>query len=325
MPKIVAPQDIVGILPPLATPLSADESVDERALEAMAGFMLAQGVDGLVVGGSSGEGFNLEADELRRITATVAGVMGDRGPLIAGVIANSTRAAVAKAKAVADLGVSALQVTPVHYIYKTDDESMIRHFREIHEACGLPIIVYNVVPWNYLSPGLILRMMREVPGVYGVKQSAGDLKQLADLLLGAAPENRIYGAVDSLLYPCIALGAHGLISMLTSAAPRQCIALWRAVKEGDHESAKALHAKLLTLWNAIFADNRIATFKYALELQGLEVGACRRPTLPATDKQKAAIRAAMADLMGAWATARASAPAEPGNPSGKAAPRTGPA
>jgi 4-hydroxy-tetrahydrodipicolinate synthase len=297
MPKIFAPAAIEGILPPLATPLAADESVDEKALREMARFMLNQGVNGLVVGGSSGEGFNLETDELRRITAVTAEELGDRGPLIAGIIANSTRAAIAKAKAVADLGVSALQVTPVHYIYKTDDASMIQHFRDIHEAVGIPIIVYNVVPWNYLSPALILRMMREVPGVMGVKQSAGDLKLFADLMLDVPQGKRIFAAVDSLLYPCVALGAHGLISMLTSAAPRQCIELWNAVKRGDHAEAQALHRKLLRLWNAIYADNRIATFKYALSLQGLTVGTSRRPTTPATPSQQAAIRAAMEELV----------------------------
>jgi 4-hydroxy-tetrahydrodipicolinate synthase len=297
MPKIFAPSAIEGILPPLATPLKSDESVDEQALREMARFMLAQGVNGLVVGGSSGEGFNLETDELRRITAVTAEELGDRGPLIAGVIANSTRAAIAKARAVADLGVSALQVTPVHYIYKTDDASMIRHFRDIHEEVGIPIIVYNVVPWNYLSPALILRMMREVPGIMGVKQSAGDLKLFADLMLDVPADKRIFAAVDSLLYPCVALGAHGLISMLTSAAPRQCIELWNAMKRADHEHAQVLHRKLLRLWNAIFADNRIATFKYALSLQGLTVGTCRRPTAPATPAQQAAIRAAMEELV----------------------------
>jgi len=296
MAKVIAAKDILGVLPPIATPLNADESVDEPALRAMARFMLEQGVDGLVVAGSSGEGFNLEVDELRRVTAAVADEMGDRGPLIAGVIANSTRGAIARAKAVADLGVSALQVTPVHYIYRTDDDSMLRHFREIYDACGIPIIVYNVVPWNYLSPPLLIRMMAEIPGVYGVKQSAGDLKTFADLMVSADPNARIYSAVDSLLYPCITLGAHGLISMLTSAAPRHCIELWKAVKRGDHETARELHSRLLRLWNAIFADNRIATFKFALELQGLKVGVCRRPTAPATEMQKESIRNALRGL-----------------------------
>jgi 4-hydroxy-tetrahydrodipicolinate synthase len=297
MPKIVAPADLVGILPPLVTPFGPDEEIDVKALRAAARFMLDQGVHGLVVGGSSGEGFNLEVDELRRLTAETAGEIGDSVPLVAGVIANSTRGAIARAKAVADLGVSALQVTPVHYIYKTDEEAMIRHFRDIHEAAGVPIIVYNVVPWNYLSPALLLRMMREVPGVIGVKQSAGDLKMLADLLNNARPEDRIYAAIDALLYPSMALGSHGVISMLTSLAPRQCMALWDAVKRGDNARALDLHRKLLRLWNAVFADNRIATAKYALSLQGVPVGICRRPTVPATAAQQAAIRAAMADLM----------------------------
>ncbi len=226
MPRIFRPSEISGILPPLLTPLADDENVDEASLRGLARFMLDQGVHGLVVGGSSGEGFNLSIDELRQITAVVGEELGDRGPLIAGVIANSTREAIERARAVADLGVSALQLTPVHYIYKTEDEAMIRHFRAVYDAVGIPIIVYNVVPWNYLSPGLLLRMMREEPGVIGVKQSAGDLKLLADLLNDAAPSDRIYAAIDALLYPSIALGAHGVISMLAAAAPRQCLELW---------------------------------------------------------------------------------------------------
>ncbi|HEY8610814.1 MAG TPA: dihydrodipicolinate synthase family protein [Roseomonas sp.] len=296
MPKLFHPAEITGILPPLVTPLAEDESIDEKALRAAARFMLGQGVHGLVVGGSSGEGFNLATDELRRLTATVAEEMDDTRPLIAGVIANSTRDAIEKARAVADLGVSALQLTPVHYIYKTDEEAMIRHFRDVYDAAGVPIIVYNVIPWNYLSPKLLLRMMREEPGVIGVKQSAGDLKMLADLLLEAGPNDRIYAAIDALLYPSMALGTHGVISMLASAAPRQCIEMWNAVKAGDHARAQVLHRRMLRLWNAIFADNRIATAKYALSLQGMEVGTCRRPTTPATPAQQAAIRAAVEAL-----------------------------
>lgn len=296
MPKIFPPNEISGILPPLITPLAEDESIDEAALRQAARFMLRQGVHGLVVGGSSGEGFNLRTDELRRLTATVAEEMDDTRPLIAGVIANSTRDAIENAKAVADLGVSALQLTPVHYIYKTDEEEMIRHFREVYDAAGIPIIVYNVVPWNYINPKLLQRMMREEPGIIGVKQSAGDLKMLADLLNDEEPGKRIYAAIDALLYPSMSLGAHGIISMLASAAPKACLEMWYAVQRGDHRRALALHRKMLRLWNAIFADNRIATAKYALSLQGVPVGVCRRPTPPATPAQQAAIRAAIEAL-----------------------------
>lgn len=296
MPKIFQPSEIAGILPPLLTPLADDETIDISSLRELSRFMLRQGVHGLVVGGSSGEGFNLSIDELRTMTGVVGEELGESGPLIAGVIANSTRDAIERARAIADLGVSALQLTPVHYIYKTDEEAMIRHFREVYDAVGIPIIVYNVIPWNYLTPSLLLRMMHEEPGVIGVKQSAGDLKLLADLLLDAGPKDRIFAAIDALLYPSIALGAHGVISMLAAAAPRQCLDLWEAVQRGDHATALGLHRKMLRLWNAVFADNRIATSKFALSLQGAPLGISRRPTPTVTPQQQAAIRSAVAEL-----------------------------
>ena len=80
---------------------------------------------------------------------------------------------------------AALQVTPVHYLFRPDDDAMVRHFAETADATELPVMIYNVVPWTYLSPQLLTRIIDEVPGVIGVKQSAGDVKLLADLLLTA--------------------------------------------------------------------------------------------------------------------------------------------
>ncbi len=92
------------------------------------------------------------------------------------------------------------------------------------------MIIYNVVPWSYLSPALLLRIMRDVPGVIGVKQSAGDLKLFADLMLATPKDKRIFSAVDALMYPAFALGAHGAIAAILTAAPRACVALWQAVR-----------------------------------------------------------------------------------------------
>jgi len=293
MSTLFKPEQIQGIVPPLVTPFTTDDKLDESALRGTIRFMLDQGVHGLVAGGSSGEGYTLSADELARITEIAAEEIDGKVPLIAGVIANSTRDAIIKTKAVERLGISALQVTPAHYIYKTDDESMLRHFREIAGETSVPILIYNVIPWNYLSPGLLLRAMDEIPGVAGVKQSAGDLKALADLMIGAKPGNRIFAAVDSLLYPCMALGAHGIISILTTAVPGAVLQLWNLVKRGDHAAALDLHERLLRLWNAIYADNRVATTKYTLALQGAPTGHTLRPVAAVTPKQQAAIREAL--------------------------------
>lgn len=297
MSKTFSPDQIQGIVPPLITPFTVDGQLDEAALRETVRFMLGQGVHGLVAGGSSGEGYTLTTAELQRITEIAAEEIDGKVPLIAGVIANSTRDAIVKSKAVEKLGISALQVTPAHYIYKSSDDAMLRHFREIADETSVPILIYNVIPWNYLSPDLLFRAMRETPGVVGVKQSAGDLKALADLMVGVRPGERIFAAVDSMLYPCIALGAHGVISILTTAVPSALIALWDAVKREDHVFARDLHERLLRLWNALYADNRVATTKFALWLQGAPTGHTLRPVSEPTGPQKIAVRDALADVL----------------------------
>jgi 4-hydroxy-tetrahydrodipicolinate synthase len=297
---------IVGILPPLLTPFDAQENVIESVLRDEVRYMLAQGVHGLVPGGSAGEGNTLSVEELRQIVGITCDEADGRVPVVAGIIANSTREAIQKAKALSDLGVSALQITPVHYIYKSDDEAMMRHFSAIHDAVGIPIIIYNVIPWNYLSVDLLLRLMREVPGISGVKQSAGDLKTMADLLLRCQSDKRIYAAIDALLYPTFALAAHGAISQILSAIPGPCVELWKLVQQGEHVRALELHNRLLKMWNTISGDNRLAVTKYALSLQGIPVGNPRAPMSPASEGQKQASRKALAELLG-WENLAATA------------------
>lgn len=291
------PQDITGILPPLLTPFDRNEDLVEEVLRQEVRYMLSKGVHGLVPGGSAGEGNTLSTEELRRIVGITCEEVAGRVPVVAGIIVNSTRQAIERARAVADLGVSALQITPVHYIYRNDDEAMIRHFRAIHDAVGIPIIIYNVIPWNYLSVGLMQRMMREVPGVFGVKQSASDMKSMADLIQDCGPNQRIYAAIDALLYPTFALAAHGAISQILAAVPGPCVELWNLVQRGDHVSALQLHLRLLKMWNAISGDNRLAVTKHTLSLQGVPVGLPRAPLTPASPTQRQAAANALAELL----------------------------
>ena len=148
----------------------------------------------------------------------------------------------------------------------------------------------------YLSPDLLLRIMKEVPGVAGVKQSAGDMKLFADLQRRAEPQNQIYAAVDALLYLAYVLGAPGSIAAILTAAPGPSVRLWDAVKIGDHATALDLHERLMPLWDAIGQDNMPSLCKYAQKLQGVPAGVARRPTSPAREPQKMAVRAALAGL-----------------------------
>ncbi len=287
---------LYGIIPPTTTPFTADGAIDEPAARAQMRWLLGQGVHGLASGGSTGEGQTLDVDEFRRLIAATVEEAAGRLPVVAGIIVDSTRNAIRRGKAVAGLAVAALQVTPVHYLFRPTDEAMLQYFRALTEETGLPVLIYNVIPWSYLSPALVCRIMREVPGVIGVKQSAGDLKLVADLMTMAQPGNLIFSAVDALLYPSFALKAHGSIAAILSAAPRACVDLWDAVQAGDHPRALDLHRRLLKLWNAMAGDNLPACTKYAQTVQGCPGGYPRAPMPAASPTQQAAIREALAGL-----------------------------
>ncbi|MEM7024080.1 MAG: dihydrodipicolinate synthase family protein [Pseudomonadota bacterium] len=282
-----------GIIPPMSTPFDAEGELDEKAVRAQVRWLIDQGVHGLAAGGSTGEGHTLDADELRRLVAVVVEETDGRVPVIAGIIVDSTRDAIRRGKAVADLGVAALQVTPVHYLFRPDDDAMLEHFRAICDATGQQVIIYNVVPWSYLAPDLLIRIMHEVPGMIGVKQSAGDLKLFADLMLSARDEDHIFSAVDALLYPSFVLGARGAIAAILAAAPGACVALWDAVQQGDHVRAHDLHRRLLPLWNAMVGDNLPACTKHAQAIQGCPAGLPRAPMPRASADQQRAIEAAL--------------------------------
>jgi 4-hydroxy-tetrahydrodipicolinate synthase len=285
---------LTGIIPPMVTPFRADEELDEAALRADVRYMIEQAhASGLVVGGSTGEGQTLSTDELRRAVGAAVEEAAGRVPVLAGFIVDSTRQAVERVRALADLDLAALQVTPVHYLFKPSDDMMVHHFATIAAAAHAPIMIYNVVPWCYCSPALLVRIMKEVDGVIGVKQSAGDLKTVADLLLLSEGRGVIMSAVDALLYPSFVLGAHGAIAALLTAAPALCVQLWDAVQRGDHIQALALHKKLLRIWNAIVGDNLPANVKCAMELQGRNGGVPRSPMPPSSPAQREVIRAAL--------------------------------
>lgn len=290
-------EHIYGIVPPMTTPFRPDDRIDEDALRAETRYMVEVAkVHGLAVCGSTGEGHTITTEETRRITQIAVEEAKGRVPIITGIITDSTRSAIERGLAVKDLGVAALQVTPPHYLFRPDDDSMLKHFEALAKGTGMPIIIYNVVPWAYLSPQLLTRIITSVEGVIGVKQSAGDLKLMADLVLLLRDRGRIMSAVDALMYPSFVLGAHGAIAAILTAVPALLVELWDAVQAGDHKKALVLHEKLLPIWNAIGHDNvpnLPANVKCCQEMLGRPAGLPRAPMPASSPAQAAAIRAAL--------------------------------
>jgi 4-hydroxy-tetrahydrodipicolinate synthase len=290
-------QQLTGVLPPITMPFDMKGELVKGGLLEQIDFIIKNGANGVVAGGSTGEGHTLTDAEFSSVMQEAYEATAGRVPFLAGLIVQSTRAAIERANMLKGMKVTALQVTPVHYLFKPDADATIEHFRTISDATGLPILIYNVIPWNYLSVDLMLRIMDEVPGVVGMKQSGGDLKSLSDLLLRCKPENVVLSGVDALLYPGFCMGMHGAISALTSAVPHIVVRIQKAVEANDHKTARDLHFKLNALWNTMSHDNLPACIKYIQHLQGTRMFEPRAPMMRVTDQQKVDIKAAMKPLM----------------------------
>lgn len=286
-----------GIIPPMVTPFKTDdETIDERAIQAEVEYLIAAGVDGLCITGSTGEGQTLTVSEAALVAKVAVEQARGRVPVISGIIQNSTKMVVEYATAVRAMRVDGLQITPVHYLFSPDTDATVAFYRAIADQVGLPILIYNVIPWASIDPAVLIRIMDEVPSVKGVKQSGGDMHKLADLLALANPANAIFTALDDLLYPSFVLGARGAIAGIVTTIPKTVIALWNAVQQGDYETAKNIHIRILKVWRAVEGPNMPARIKVAMELQKRSGGVSRSPYARVWPKERERIQEALKGL-----------------------------
>lgn len=288
---------ISGIVPPVTSPFDKSGALQSGGFKPQIDFIMDAGARGIVVGGSTGEGHTLDRGEFATSMQAASEALAGRGGLLAGLIVNSTQEAIERIRLLDGIKVHALQVTPVHYLFKPGARATIDHFRAIADSTDIPILIYNVIQWNYLSVDLMLRIMDEVPGVVGMKQSNGDLKSVSDLLTRLKPHNLVVSGIDAMLYPAFILGTHGAITALTAAVPGAVVKLWNAVEAGNHDLAKDLHFKLGKLYNAFDHDNLPACTKYAQHRQGVPMFYPKPPMEHVSDEQKARIDQALEALV----------------------------
>jgi 4-hydroxy-tetrahydrodipicolinate synthase len=261
----------------MITPFASDDSIDFAALEQEAQFLLKAGVNGVVVAGSTGEGAGMSEEEIRVTAATVIEAVEGRLPVLAGVIADTSEEAVRLGLAAKRGGAVGLQVPPPHFRFVTAPEVLARYYRDITDGTGLPLIIYNVIPWAQLAVESLRQITAENPLIIGVKQSGGNFHALADLLANLRGAVKIYSAIDDLIYPSFMLGAHGTISGTSSVFPRETVEILRCVETGDHARALELHNSIVPVWRAIEGPQFPGNLKYALSLLGRSTGKPRSP------------------------------------------------
>ncbi len=271
-------EKIQGVFPAMVVPFSSDESIDESAFRNEARYLLGTGVDGISSGGSTGEGAVLSDSELLRCLEIVQEENSSKKPLIAGIIKNSTREVLSAAQDAKTAGADVLLVTPVYY-HGATEEGNYEYFKRITGETGLPVIIYNVVAANLISPESFVKMA-EIDGILGIKQV--DPVKLAEIASICPDGKKVYAATDQMLYSCYVAGASGAISALVTIAPDLCVEQWQAYKNGNQQRAMEIQRDLVPLVRLYLERPFPGKVKELIRLQGRPTGVTRHPILPSS-------------------------------------------
>jgi 4-hydroxy-tetrahydrodipicolinate synthase len=281
-----------GSIVALITPFK-DGAIDEAAYRELIAWHLAEGTDALVPCGTTGESSTLSHAEHVRVVEVCIEAAAGKVPVIAGTGSNSTAEAVeltCHAKAAgAD---AALVVTP--YYNKPTQEGLYRHFKSIHDAAGLPIIIYNIPARCVIDMSVeTMARLAKLPHIVGVKDATQDLARPIRTRLAIGETFCQLSGEDGTALPFLAAGGHGCISVTANVAPGLCAEMQRAWRDGDVAKAMAIQDRLMPLHAALFCETNPAPVKYAASLLGKCGAGVRLPLVEIGDASKETVRRAM--------------------------------
>lgn len=264
----------------LITPFKEDDKLDEKGLIENINYQLDQGIDTLLVLGTTGESPTLSNEEQKRVIEIAVREAKAKAAIWVGTGAYSTQVAIEKTKQAKDLGAeAALIVTP--YYNKPTQEGIYRHFEAISLKVEMPIVVYNIPGRCGVNIEVeTLARIAQLPQVIGVKEASGNLNQVSHIIHTIVQKKAnfaVFSGDDSLTLPMMALGAQGIISVVSNLVPSQVKAQVEAFIKGQINEAKKWHYKLLPLYEAAFFETNPIPIKAAMQLCGMPSGSCRLP------------------------------------------------
>jgi 4-hydroxy-tetrahydrodipicolinate synthase len=281
-----------GSFTALVTPFR-NGGVDEQAFRKLVDWQLAEGTDGLVPVGTTGESPTLSHEEHRHVVEWCVEQVKGRVPVIAGAGSNSTSEAIELAKHAEECGASAvLVVTP--YYNKPTQEGLYQHFKAINDGIGIPIIIYNIPSRSVIDMSVdTMQRLFELKNIAGVKDATASVIRVSQQRAAMGAGFNQMSGEDASALGFMAHGGHGCISVTANVAPRLCAEFQDACLKGDFASALKLQDKLMPLHTALFIETNPAPAKYALSVLGKCAEMVRLPMVPVTEKTRAAVREAM--------------------------------
>lgn len=285
-----------GVTTALVTPFTADGQIDEARLRELVDWQIAEGIDGLLAAGTTGESATLSHEEHHRVMEIVVDQAAGRVPVMCGAGSNSTAEAISLTQHAEKIGADAvLSVAP--YYNRPTQRGLYEHYKRIAESTALPVFVYNVPSrtGTNVAPETLLRLA-ELPNVVGVKEASGNLSQIMQILAQRPAEFLVLSGDDALTFPLVALGGDGVVSVASNEVPGLMTRMVRAMLQGDWDTARRLHFRLLPLMKANFVETNPIPVKTALALMGKLEPNFRLPLVPASEETRSLLEKLLAEL-----------------------------
>ena len=265
----------------LITPFKDDESIDFDALSKLIEYQIQNGIDYLVVLGTTAETPTLTEQEKNEVLSFVIERVKERIPIVLGLGGNNTRGIVERLKTASFQGVDAI-LSVVPYYNKPSQEGIYQHYKAIASATKLPVILYNVPGRTgvNMTAETTLRLAREFDNIVAIKEASGNITQMDDIIKNKPKDFMVISGDDGITFPLITLGAVGVISVIGNAFPREFSRMVRLALEGDYANALLIHHKFTELFELLFVDGNPAGVKSILSSMGYIRNRLRLPLVP---------------------------------------------
>jgi 4-hydroxy-tetrahydrodipicolinate synthase len=285
-------KEIEGIIPAVVTPFDENENVDEEGFRQIISYLIDSGVHGIFPVGSQGEFFTLTNEEKRRLIDIAVEEARGRVFVMPNTGAITTRESIELSRYAEKAGADCVSVITPFFISPSQEE-LYGHFKDICHSVKIPVLCYNNPGRTggvALNPVTLARLAEDLPNFAGIKDSSGDLTQIAEMIRLCPPRFKVIMGRDTLIYGALVYGAAGAIAATANVAPKLIVGIYEAFKEGDLEKAKGYQRDLAPLRIAFGLGTFPVVVKEALNIMGLPGGRCRKPIEPLSDDKRAQLR-----------------------------------
>lgn len=281
------------VLTAMVTPFDENGEIDFQATKNLINYLIANGTDGLVVSGTTGESPTLTEEEKVKLFKFTVDVVNGRVPVIAGTGSNNTKGSIELTILAEDVGVDGIMLVAPYY-NNPSQEGLYQHFKTISEVTSLPIILYNVPGRSVvnISAETVIRLSK-IPNIVSIKEASGDLDAMVEIITHTPEDFSLYSGDDGLTIPVLSIGGTGVISVASHVIGNEMQTMVEHFKSGNIQEAAKDHRRLLPIMKALFAAPNPSPVKAALNLKGIPVGGVRLPMIPLNDEQLSSLQQAL--------------------------------